>query len=122
MLATLAALAFVNIGFHDAYERLIKTPAGFTWGASAFSLSLETWVNDGPDGHLHFCWLESKSNAKPSLANSPIRGALMPIIAAAGGIVVPALICLSTVPSIGAATQSEAGAFPWQLTLPLLWA
>ena len=90
VLATLAALAVVNLGGHDAYERLREAPLGLTFGAAAFALPLEVWINDGLMALFFLIvGVEIKREVVSGELSSP-RDAALPVIGALGGMAVPA--------------------------------
>lgn len=90
VLATLCALIFANIGYHDLYEHWRETLAGFTFGEARFVLPVEVWVNDGLMA-LFFLLvgIEIKREIVDGELSDPARAAL-PVVGALGGMVVPA--------------------------------
>lgn len=92
VLATLAALVVTNIGFHAAYEHLKHTPLGLSFGEWSFALPLEAWVNDGL---MALFFLLVGIEIKREIVDgelSTLDKAMLPIVAALGGMMVPALI------------------------------
>ena len=90
VLATLAALAVVNLGGHDLYERLRETPLGVSFGEATFALPLEVWINDGLMALFFLIvGVEIKREVVSGDLSSP-RDAALPVIGALGGMAVPA--------------------------------
>lgn len=90
ILATIAALLFVNIGFYDAFDALRNTSIGLFAGSWRLDLSLLAWINDALMA-LFFLLvgIEIKHEfVEGELSNR--SAAAMPIIAALGGMLVPA--------------------------------
>ncbi len=94
ILATIAALMFVNVGFHDVYERLRDTEIGISVGDTGFSLSLQTWVNDGLMAIFFLIvGIEIKREVNDGELSS-LSKAILPIVGAVGGILAPVVIYL----------------------------
>ena len=90
--ATIAALLFVNVGFSEVYHHLVETPLSIGFGESVFSLPLEAWVNDAL---MAIFFLLIGIEIKREVLNgelSTFSKAALPIAAALGGMLVPALI------------------------------
>lgn len=92
LFASAVALFLANSNFHDFYENLWHTKAGIQFGDLNFSWDLHFWVNDVL---MTFFFLTVGMEIKQEivfgqLAN--IRAALLPIIAAIGGVILPAII------------------------------
>jgi len=90
--ATFAALAWVNSPWATSYFALWHTTAAVALGASSLSRDLHVWVNDGLMAVFFFvAGLEIKRELfVGELAT--IRQAVLPIVAALGGVAVPALL------------------------------
>lgn len=88
------ALILANSFMADAYHHLLHTPVAVGIGSWSLSMSLHHWVNDGLMAMFFFVvGMELKREMLVGeLAD--IRHAALPIIAAIGGMVVPALIYL----------------------------
>jgi NhaA family Na+:H+ antiporter len=105
VLATLAALIFVNIGFHETYERWRETEFGLSLGEAQFFLSIEAWVNDGLMAVFFLLvGIEIKREIiYGELSN--ISKAALPLIGAIGGMVVPIIVYLA----FNAGLQTQGG-------------
>ena len=92
MATAILATVLANSGFSGAYQHLLHTPVGFNIGAWALEKSLHHWVNDGLMALFFFVvGLELKREMLVGELAVP-RQAALPIVAALGGMVVPALI------------------------------
>ncbi len=95
MLCTIVALLVVNIGFNEGYLHILHTPVGFNFGPWELEKTLHHWINDGLMALFFFVvGLEIKREVLVGEL-SDIRQASLPIVAAIGGMVVPALIYAS---------------------------
>jgi NhaA family Na+:H+ antiporter len=95
LLATALALLWANSALSPHYETLWQTR--FSFGAGEFTLSkpLILWINDGLMAVFFFVvGLEIKREIQVGELSRP-RQALFPIVAALGGMLVPALIYLA---------------------------
>ncbi len=91
LVGTVAALVWFNVNAH-AYEDFWMTEAGFNLGGFELELTLHEWVNDALMALFFFVvGMEIKREMVAGELRDP-RAAALPIIAAAGGMVVPALI------------------------------
>ena len=91
-LATVLALVLSNSPVGPAFQSWWETRLGFQWGTSTFDLTLLDWVNHGLLTIFFFVvGLEIKREFTVGHLASFRSGAL-PVIAAFGGIVLPALI------------------------------
>ena len=91
-LATVLALVLSNTPVGAAFQSWWETRLGFQWGVSTFDLTLLDWVNHGLLTIFFFVvGLEIKREFTVGHLASFRSGAL-PVIAAFGGIVLPALI------------------------------
>lgn len=92
MLCTLLALIIVNVGFYEPYQQVLHTPIGLGFGDWRLEKTLHHWVNDGLMALFFFVvGLEIKREVMVGEL-SDIRMAALPIFAAAGGMIVPALL------------------------------
>ncbi|MEM6904189.1 MAG: Na+/H+ antiporter NhaA, partial [Pseudomonadota bacterium] len=105
VLTTIATLAIYNLGYADWYDHAIHTPIGISWGDWSLQLSFEHWVNDGLMA-LFFLLvgIEIKREFISGELNSPDK-AVLPIVGAIGGMVVPALVYVA----INAGTDTAHG-------------
>ena len=99
LVGTILSLAIANSGFGPTYLQL--------WDANVFGLSVSHWINDALMAIFFlFVGLELERELYSGELSNP-RKALLPICAAAGGVVVPALFHWSL--NAGTATQAGAG-------------
>lgn len=92
LLCTVAALIIANSPLADRYESLVETRIGFVLGGNDYAMSLRHWVNDGLMALFFFILgLEIKRELLVGELREPAR-ALPVIAAAAGGMLVPALL------------------------------
>ena len=97
------ALAIANSSLVEAYQHLLHMPIGVNVGSWTLQLSLHHWVNDGLMALFFFVvGLELKREILVGELAQP-RQAALPIIAAIGGMVVPALLFLAFNPEGNAA-------------------
>lgn len=93
VLATAGALLWANMG--SGYEDFWHTSAGFSVGSFDLTLTLHEWVDEGIMAFFFFLvGLDVKRELVIGELRLPGR-ALLPICAAVGGLVVPALIFLA---------------------------
>ncbi|MCD0452990.1 Na+/H+ antiporter NhaA [Actinocorallia sp. API 0066] len=93
--ATLLALVWANSPWSHMYEALWHTDASISIGDGSLSMNLEHWVNDGLMALFFFVvGLEVRHEFSVGELTDPRRAAV-PVMAALGGIVVPALIFLA---------------------------
>lgn len=91
-LATLLAVALSNSPLREEFASFWETPLGFLWGSTTFSHSLLHWVNHGLLSVFFFVvGLEIKREFTVGHLSSFRSGAL-PVVAAIGGIALPAII------------------------------
>jgi NhaA family Na+:H+ antiporter len=97
-LATLLALVLSNSPLGSAFAAWWETRLGIQWGAGAFAHSLLHWVNHGLLTVFFFVvGLEIKREFTVGHL-STFRSGALPVIAAFGGIVLPAVIYASIAP------------------------
>lgn len=98
MLCAVAALYIANSHWSEAYHRLLQLP--FTIGVPGFELSksVHHWINDGLMAMFFFViGLELKREILVGELADP-KQAMLPIVAAIGGMIVPVAIYLSINP------------------------
>ena len=97
-LATLLALVFSNSRVGPAFLSWWNTTLGFQWGTSTFALSLLDWVNHGLLT-IFFIVVGLEIKREFTVGHlASFRSGALPVIAALGGIVLPAIIYASIAP------------------------
>lgn len=98
--ATIIALILANSPLSDAYHHFFHNTIGISINENSFlNLSLHHWINDGLMAVFFFVvGLELKREIVGGELSNP-RKAIVPIAAALGGMIVPALIYFSLNPS-----------------------
>jgi len=92
LLAAALALGWANSPWQDSYKALWETPIGLRLGALSFERSLGWWINDGLMVIFFFVvGLEIRREIHAGEL-SDLRRAALPLAAALGGMVMPALI------------------------------
>lgn len=92
LLASVVALLVANSPLRGAYEALLHSYVDLAIGALRLHLTILHWINDGLMAVFFFLvGLEIKREVWAGELSS-VRAALLPIIAALGGAVVPALL------------------------------
>lgn len=92
LLASLMALIWANSPWADSYFALWETKLGIVWTGQEFFLSLHAWVNDGL---MALFFLTVGLEIKRELLVGELsdwRKAMLPVAAAVGGMLVPALL------------------------------
>jgi NhaA family Na+:H+ antiporter len=108
--ATIAALALANSPLSDWFLGIWQTEVGFRIGSVQMVHSLKHWINDGLMGVFFFViGLEVKRELVIGELRDPRRAAL-PVVAAIGGMIVPAGIYL-------ALRAGEPGAHGWGIPM-----
>ncbi len=95
LLAVLVALVWANSPWSETYGRLWQTPASLHVGGWGVEEDLRGWVNDGL---MTFFFLLVGMEIKRELTTGELRewrAAALPMIAALGGMVAPALLYLA---------------------------
>ena len=93
--ATTVALLVANSAWSSAYEALWRTELAVEVGQWTLALDLRHWVNDGLMALFFFVvGLEIKRELAVGELHS-LRNAALPVIAALGGMVLPALVFLA---------------------------
>jgi NhaA family Na+:H+ antiporter len=92
LLFTVVALAWANSPWAHLYDRMLHAPIGVSAGGWSFAMSASHWVNDGLMALFFFVvGLEIKRELSVGQL-STVRSALLPVAAALGGLVAPALL------------------------------
>ena len=90
--ATVVAVAWANSPWADFYHHWLHTKVALSIGPFGLNKSISHWINDGLMGIFFFVvGLEIKRELLAGELASP-RKAALPVIAAVGGMVVPALV------------------------------
>jgi NhaA family Na+:H+ antiporter len=93
--ATIVALVWANSPWADSYHKLTKTYLGISLGDHSFKMSLQHWVNDALMVVFFFVvGLEIKREMVLGHLSS-MKQAIVPVMAAVGGMVVPATIYIA---------------------------
>jgi NhaA family Na+:H+ antiporter len=93
-IATLLALFLANSVFSETYQHLLETPIAITLGRIGLTEDLLHWINDGLMAIFFFVvGLEIKREITAGELASK-RKAILPIAAALGGMIIPALFYL----------------------------
>jgi NhaA family Na+:H+ antiporter len=89
---TIVALVWANSPWAESYFEILHTYVGVSWGSALFKLSLHHWINDGLMVVFFFVvGLEIKRELAVGELSS-IEKAGLPVAAALGGMVVPAVL------------------------------
>jgi len=92
VVCTIIALVLANSAASEWYAALWKTKVGFSFGNFSMMYSMQHWINDGLMAIFFFVvGLEVKREMVVGELRDPKRAAL-PVAAALGGMIVPALI------------------------------
>lgn len=92
LICTVIALAIANSPWHHAYEELLHAPIGLNFGETNYSKSIWHLINDGLMAVFFLLvGLEIKREILLGELQDP-RKAALPLIAALGGMIVPAAI------------------------------
>jgi len=89
---TLIALVWANSPWAETYFGILQTKIGISWGDATYALSVHHWINDGLMVFFFFVvGLEIKRELLVGHLSST-KKAILPVAAALGGMVVPAII------------------------------
>jgi NhaA family Na+:H+ antiporter len=89
---TLLALLWANSPWSDSYFHILHTKIGLSWGDAKYALSVHHWINDGLMVIFFFVvGLEIKRELVVGRLSS-MRQAVLPVTAAVGGLLCPAII------------------------------
>ncbi|MFV8782162.1 Na+/H+ antiporter NhaA [Microbulbifer sp. SA54] len=105
MLCAVIALVVANSPWQVAYEHILHLPVGYNFGDWSLSMSFHHWINDGL--MAIFFLLVGLELKREFLVGelSELKHAVLPVMAAIGGMVVPALIFAA----LNGGTPSERG-------------
>ncbi len=99
MATAVIALILANSALADTYHQLLSTYTGVVFGDWSLKMSLHHWINDALMAVFFFVvGLELKREFLVGELANP-RNAVLPIVAAIGGMVVPALVYFVLNPS-----------------------
>jgi len=91
MVCAVLALSWANSPWYESYHHLWETPVSISIGHAVMNHSLHWWINDGLMAVFFFVvGLEIKRELLVGELSS-VRQALLPLLAAMGGMIVPAL-------------------------------
>lgn len=97
--AALAALVWANSGWSDAYFRVLGTDASVQIGSASISMDLQHWVNDGLMA-LFFFVIGLEVRREIAMGElSDRRRVMVPVMAGAGGMIVPIVLYLAVNPA-----------------------
>ncbi len=92
LIATLLALIIANTDLYHWYEKFLHFPVAFTFGSFHLHHPVHEWINDGlMVVFFLLVTLEIKRESMIGVLSTP-KKALLPIIAAIGGMIVPVLL------------------------------
>ncbi|HEV3118546.1 MAG TPA: Na+/H+ antiporter NhaA, partial [Gemmataceae bacterium] len=92
LICTIAALVWANSPWSESYFRVLGAKIGISWHDTKFALSWSHWINDGLMALFFFVvGLEIKREIVVGHL-STLKSAILPVAAAAGGMLLPALI------------------------------
>ena len=113
LVATVVALAWANSPLADSYESLWRTELRFSIGSIDLVQDARHWINDGLMALFFFVVaLEIKRELVAGELNNA-RKAMLPVVAAVGGMVVPAFCTWCSTPE---QPVLPGGAFRWRPT------
>ncbi len=91
LVCTVVALAWANSPWAGVYDDILHTKIGLSWGGATYALSVHHWINDALMVVFFFVvGLEVKRELVVGQLSS-MKQAMLPISAAAGGMLVPAV-------------------------------
>src|SRR5690349_20783387 len=92
MICVVISLLIANSSHKDNFSELLSTDLGFTLGSISYSLSVSAWINDALMAVFFLLvGLEIKRELVEGELSS-IKKASLPVVAALGGMLVPAFI------------------------------
>ncbi|MEP5569042.1 MAG: Na+/H+ antiporter NhaA [Halioglobus sp.] len=91
MICAVVALVIANSPLHESYEHFLHEQVAISFGSKSFSLSIHHWINEALMAMFFFIMgLELKRELMVGELSTPSQ-ALLPIMAAIGGMLIPAL-------------------------------
>ena len=118
LVAVVVAVLWANSPWKDAYHHVLDTEVGLGVGAWRLSGTVHFWINEGL---MTLFFLVVGLEIKRELTVGELRrwrAAVLPVVAAIGGMAVPALLYLAVV---GGGSGAGAGACPWRPTSRSPW-
>lgn len=107
ILCTAVSMIIANSGFGQTYTHFWHTTVGFAIGNADLNFPVEFWINDGLMV-IFFLLVGLEIERELYVGElSDIKSAMLPVCAAAGGMIVPALLHFSL--NAGSPTQSGIG-------------
>ena len=107
ILCTVVSMIIANSGFGDGYIHFWHTVIGFSIGEADLNFPVEFWINDGLMV-IFFLLVGLEIERELYVGElSDIKSAMLPVCAAAGGMLIPALLHFSL--NTGTDTQSGIG-------------
>jgi NhaA family Na+:H+ antiporter len=98
-IATLLAVIVANSGLSQAYFDLWHTPLGLSLGSECITMSLTYWIDDGLMA-LFFLMVGLEIKREMLIGElSSVKKASFPVVAALGGMLIPALVYVAFNPS-----------------------
>ena len=118
LVCTIIALGWANSPWSTVYFDLAHSKISLVWGEATLALSFQHWINDGLMALFFFVvGLEIKREVAVGQLSS-LRKAVLPVTAALGGMIVPALFYFA----LNRGGEGAPGwASPWPRTLLLPW-
>jgi NhaA family Na+:H+ antiporter len=92
MVCVVISLFIANSGYREEFSNLLSTDLGFTFGTKAYTFTVAAWINDAL---MAIFFLLVGLEIKRELVEgelSSIKKASLPVVAALGGMLVPAFI------------------------------
>jgi NhaA family Na+:H+ antiporter len=92
MVCVVISLSIANSGYKEEFSNLLSTDLGFTFGTKAYTFTVSAWINDAL---MAIFFLLVGLEIKRELVEgelSSVKKASLPVVAALGGMLVPAFI------------------------------
>lgn len=92
LLCVAVSLFIANSGFKDGFSNFLTTDFGFTFGSQTYAFTVSAWINDALMAVFFLLvGLEIKRELVEGELSS-VKKASLPVVAALGGMLIPALI------------------------------